>query len=45
MKAREKVLHTDVISNLSARELLLNAEGQTHLQGGEKNEIELQESE
>lgn len=38
MKAREKVLHTDVISNLSARELLLNAEGQTHLEGGtEKN--------
>lgn len=44
MKAQDKGLYTDITSNLSAPELLLNSEGQTHLQEKNNTEIELQQT-
>lgn len=45
MKAQDKGLYTDITSNLSVPEQLLNSEGQTHLQGKNNTEMKLQQTE
>lgn len=45
MNAQDKGLYTDITTKLSAPELQLNSEGQTHLQGKNNTEIKLQQTE